>query len=150
MGYSVYFSDKNNRWQGYGVPAYCDYPDCKNVIDRGMGYVCCENQNHMASCEHFFCEEHKYQYVYQDELEDMTDEELEELGIDSRDEEPCDEDDGIICCKHKIEPKEHPSWIKHVSADDSWKQWREEESELWKEMQSRQVDPQQRYAQTWF
>jgi hypothetical protein len=36
MGYSVYWA--NGRWQGYGVPAYCDYPGCKEKIDRGMGW----------------------------------------------------------------------------------------------------------------
>jgi hypothetical protein len=36
MGYQVYWS--NGRWQGYGVPAYCDHKGCGNEIDRGLGY----------------------------------------------------------------------------------------------------------------
>lgn len=137
MGYSVYFSDKNNRWQGYGVPAYCDHPGCKNEIDRGMGYVCCDNQDHTASCGGFYCEEHKYLLIYQDDLENMSDEELKQLGIDSREEQARDEDDGIICCAHKpIEFKELPSWLKHVLTDDSWEEWRNEEPESVKKYQA--------------
>jgi hypothetical protein len=36
MGYSVYWA--NGRWQGYGIPAYCDYPGCSEEIDRGMRF----------------------------------------------------------------------------------------------------------------
>lgn len=36
MGYQVYWA--NGRWQGYGVPAYCDHKGCKEEIDRGLGY----------------------------------------------------------------------------------------------------------------
>lgn len=135
MGYSVYFSDKNNRWQGYGVPAYCDHPDCNNVIDRGIGYVCCDNQNHSASCGGFYCELHRYQMVYEDEIQDMSDEELNGLGIDSR-EERSQEDDGIICCTHKpIESKEHPDWLNHVLTDDSWDEWRNKNPEMTRKYQ---------------
>ena len=55
MGYSVYWM--YGRWQGYGVTAYCDYPGCNEIIDRGMGYTheeakednnvfCCNNHQH--------------------------------------------------------------------------------------------------------
>lgn len=137
MGYGLYFSDKNNRFQGYNMHAYCDHPGCKNEIDRGMGYACCDNPEHTASCGGFYCEEHKHQLVYQDELEDMSDEDLKRLGIDSREEQAHDEDDGIICCTHKpIEKdKEHPTWLKHVLTDETWQEWREKESEMAKHYQ---------------
>ena len=37
MGYQVYWM--YGRWQGYGVPSYCDYTGCMHKIDRGMGYA---------------------------------------------------------------------------------------------------------------
>lgn len=133
MGYSVYFSAKNNRWQGYGVPAYCDHPNCQNVIDRGVGYICCDNPNHTASCGGFFCELHRYQLVYEDQLHEMSEEEINRLGIDSR-EEQATEGDGIICCTHApIETKEHHEWLNHVLTDESWAEWRKEEPEVVRE-----------------
>lgn len=36
MGYQVYWA--NNRFQGYEVTAYCDYPGCTIEIDRGIAY----------------------------------------------------------------------------------------------------------------
>lgn len=36
MGYGLYW--EYGRWQGYGVPAYCDYPGCHEEVDRGLGY----------------------------------------------------------------------------------------------------------------
>lgn len=57
MGYSVYWA--NNRWQGYGIPAYCDYPGCRVEIDRGMGYQH-EEDNESSTPNVFCCEDHKY------------------------------------------------------------------------------------------
>lgn len=146
MGYSVYFSDKNNRWQGYGVPAFCDHPGCKNEIDRGMAYVCCGNQEHTNSCGGFYCAEHAElcTLISEDEFDEALDDEevQEQLELYGLTEMPIFDEDGYFYhCEHKpIEAKEHPSWIKHVSADESWKQWRDEEPELWKEMQGRVID----------
>lgn len=68
MGYEVYWY--NNRWQGYGVPAYCDYEGCYNKIDRGLGWAysqedeeppyifCCETHD-MINLEDFKFEEGK-------------------------------------------------------------------------------------------
>lgn len=55
MGYSVYWH--NGRWQGYGVPAYCDYPGCNKEIDRGMGY---SHKKGMNPDDPFLCSTHKY------------------------------------------------------------------------------------------
>lgn len=54
MGYQVYWA--NGRWQGYGVPAYCDYPGCEEIIDRGMGYLHSEDEDIAVFC----CDNHKY------------------------------------------------------------------------------------------
>lgn len=39
MGWSVGFDENWQRDIGYGVPAYCDHPQCKAEIDRGLDYV---------------------------------------------------------------------------------------------------------------
>lgn len=59
MGYSVY-EDRNvaGRWAGYAVPAECDLPDCTSLIDRGMAYLC-ENEEG-CGCGFFFCSDHLY------------------------------------------------------------------------------------------
>jgi hypothetical protein len=56
MGYQVYWS--NDRWQGYGVPAFCDYPGCKEEIDRGMGYAHDRDETPPSI---FTCEKHKFE-----------------------------------------------------------------------------------------
>lgn len=140
MGYSVYYSDKNKRWQGYGVPAYCDHPNCKKTIDRGMGYVCCDDQDHMYSCGGFYCAEHAdlCTLISKDEFEDLEDydvqEKLEEYGLTDL---PIFDGDGYFYhCQHKpIEAKEHPNWLEHIEKDESWREWREESPDELKRMQ---------------
>lgn len=68
MSYAVGNCGKHKRHIGYGVPAICDHPDCTEEIDRGLGYLCGEDF-HFASCHGYFCEEHRYNYVYGDEIE---------------------------------------------------------------------------------
>jgi hypothetical protein len=68
MGYSVYWS--NRRWQGYGVPAYCDYPECKNEIDRGLGYQH-EDDKENGTPSVFCCSDHQT-YNYDEFNPDLT------------------------------------------------------------------------------
>jgi len=56
MGYQIYWA--NGRWQGYGVPAYCDYENCKEEIDRGLAYRH-ENENDDETPRIFVCNKHK-------------------------------------------------------------------------------------------
>ena len=65
MGYQVYWS--NGRWQGYGVPAYCDYPGCKEEIDRGMGYSHTQDKEEPASV--FCCDNHTHENINSFEVE---------------------------------------------------------------------------------
>ena len=124
MGWSMGHCGEHKRDIGYGVPAPCDHPECNEIIDRGLAYRCCENIHHDASCKGYFCEEHRQNYVYQDELADMSPEELKVLGIDSN-EEVAQDDDGIICCRHTIQPhKEAVVWLEHILNDESWEVWR--------------------------
>lgn len=66
MGYSVYWH--NGRWQGYGVPAYCDYPECKEELNRGMGYS--HSQDNESPPSVFCCDKHIYKDIESFEVED--------------------------------------------------------------------------------
>lgn len=141
MGYSLYFSDKNNRFQGYNMHAYCDHPGCKNEIDRGMGYVCCGNQDHENSCGGFYCSEHSElcTLITEDEFEGLEDDEVQEqLEHYGLTEMPVFDEDGYFYhCQHQpIEKdKEHPDWLQHVLTDETWQEWREKEPEMAKHYQ---------------
>jgi len=102
MGWSLGFDTQWNRWIGYGVPAYCDYPGCKKRIDRGLAYVCCDAEPYGGEngCGLYFCGEHH--------------------DIDGK----CER---CASGKEPFNPKEeHPLWIKHILTDRSWKEWRRE------------------------
>jgi hypothetical protein len=105
MGWSLGFDSNWNRWIGYGVPAYCDYPGCNEKIDRGLNYICGgEPYGGNRGCGLYFCEKH--------------------LIINQKLPQLCDK------CNKRLKPfkpkKEHPEWIKHLLTDQSWKEWREE------------------------
>jgi hypothetical protein len=103
MGYGVY--DEGHRWAGYMVPAECDFPDCPEMIDRGLGYKCemhgyWEDDDtfiELDGCGLFFCTDHAWDYESHD----------------------------------AIEPKgDHPKWLWWILSSPSWKQWREESPKL--------------------
>jgi hypothetical protein len=112
MGWAVYESPSGHRlrWAGYGVPAYCDHPECNEKIDRGLAYICgmVNTAGADRGCRLHFCSKHllmspKY---------------------------------GQLCerCyprqKKPFDPKpDHPEWVQHVLTDESWKQWREDNPE---------------------
>lgn len=119
MGYQVY-EDRDardwgiERWAGYGVPAECDWPDCEQRIDRGLGYKC---ETHTwvddggddvvageDGCGLFFCEAHRYR--------------IEE--------------------HERIDPKpDSIEWVRHMLTDDSWQQWRDENPQQLPAMRAR-------------
>ena len=110
MGWSLGYDSNWERWIGYGVPAYCDYPGCREEIDRGLAYVCCEQQPHGGErgCGLYFCGKHH------------------------DGEGRCDR-----CAKGKKPYKpspEHLKWIKHRLTDKSWKQWRMENPDKVREL----------------
>lgn len=72
MGYQVYWA--NDRFQGYGVPAYCDYHGCKEEIDRGLGYVAGDKES-SSDPQFFFCHNHEYT-----DIENFEPEEKERPG----------------------------------------------------------------------
>ncbi len=104
MGWSLGWDSRWNRDIGYGVPAYCDHPKCNAVIDRGLAYVCCEQQPYGGEhgCGLYFCEEHR-----------------DHKGRCSR------------CARYDHNPykpkPDHPDWVNFKATDSSWACWREEQ-----------------------
>ena len=114
MGWSLGFDDNHKRDIGYGVPAYCDHPDCDKEIDRGLSYVCGgEPYGGENGCGLFFCPDH-LTFTYAGKL--------------------CGR---CIDKKPSFEPKkDHPEWIKWKLEDDSWEDWRKENPEIVKQMRA--------------
>lgn len=118
MGYQVY--KVGPRYGGYGVPAYCEQPECKKVIDRGISYACGGEPFSEMGCDRYFCEKHThYTYWKRDGSEEKCDHE-----------EDC-ECEGAPVCKRCADgkasfpyKKEHPTWMRWVLKDKSWAWWR--------------------------
>ena len=104
MGWSIGWDSRYNRDIGYGVIAYCDHPKCNMVIDRGLSYVCCDEEPYGGEhgCGLYFCSKHQ----------------------DYRGRCP-------KCARHDHKPNkpkpDHPDWIKHKQTDSSWTAWRREQ-----------------------
>lgn len=129
MGYEVYESKNNWRWQGHGVPAVCDHPDCNVLVDRGMGYACCDDPKHTNSCGGFFCSTHAELCtpIYEDEFEDLEKDEVKELLSEyDLTEMPTFDQSGVFfqCGHEPIQYKEHRSWLSFILEDESWEKWR--------------------------
>lgn len=107
MGWSVGYDASWNRDIGYGVPATCDHPGCGADIDRGLAYVCANQEPYGGDgCGLFFCEQHKAKWS--DRI-------------------------GAFCCERcaaEADPfdptSDVPQWIRHKLTDASWQRWREE------------------------
>lgn len=105
MSWSVGYDSNWKRDIGYGVPAYCDHPDCNEEIDRGLSYVCGgEPYGGDEGCGLYFCWRH---LLYATE--------------------------GPQRCERCIDggapftPKpDHPRWVEHKLTHESWAQWRAE------------------------
>jgi hypothetical protein len=99
MGWSIGYDDHWRRDIGYGVPAYCDHPGCDAEIDRGLSYVCCDEEPYGGErgCGLYFCGKHR--------------------GFG-----------GCSRCRNRKPPfpakPDHPRWIEHKLNDPSWVPWR--------------------------
>jgi hypothetical protein len=108
MSWSIGFDANWNRDIGYGVPAFCDHPDCGKKIDRGLAYVCGgQPYGGEFGCGLYFCGDH----LYCGEKEQLC--------------QRCDNHDNLS----PFEPTpDHPDWINHKATDPSWAEWRKEQS----------------------
>lgn len=99
MGWANCGKDSKGRPIGYAVGATCDHPGCDAKIDRGLGYVCgTMHGNTDFSCEKYFCEKHKTNYVMMAELEGNVCDECAERLINC-DEVDYDEEEGAFVDK---------------------------------------------------
>ncbi|MBN9357441.1 MAG: hypothetical protein J0I15_13385 [Herbaspirillum huttiense] len=109
MGWSIGYDDTHKRDIGYGVPAYCDHPGCKNEIDRGISYVCGgEPGGGEHGCGLFICAHHQRanKHCFQ----------LCQHCADRR--------------RKQLTPSEdHPDWMEWKLSHESWQQWRDENPE---------------------
>lgn len=107
MGYSCYELDKV-RDSGYGVPAYCDHPDCDEKIDRGMAHCCGSEPFSEYGCGLYFCSKH----LLWGRVPRGTDRYVQNCYRCSQYKKP-----------YKPKP-EHPEWMRHKLKDPSWNIWR--------------------------
>jgi hypothetical protein len=113
MGWGYGYDEKWQRDIGYIVaPAYCDHPECSEIIDRGLAYVCADQEPRGGEgCGLYFCEKHKGHSKWDEEDEDVA-------ALWS-----CCER-----CRDGLPPfpakPDHPIWTKWKMADASWKKWR--------------------------
>ncbi len=109
MSWAIGFDQNWDRDIGYGVPAYCDYPTCNEVIDRGLSYVCgSEPYGGQHGCGLYFCEKHLRFHQFRGSVSGGS---------------FCKR-----CIAHKdpyIPKDDHPDWLKHKATDPSWAAWRE-------------------------
>jgi hypothetical protein len=118
MSWALGGPDAHGRWIGYGVPATCDHPGCGKDIDRGLAYACGGGvMEHVPNCGLFFCTPH--------------------LGYFKED----DGDGGAFVCERCANGDESfdptpdtPEWINHLLTDESWQQWRDENSQQVEQM----------------
>lgn len=99
MGWSIGWDHIWKRDIGYGVPAYCDFPDCNEEIDRGLSYLCNNAEGDHTVCGLYFCEKHRYEEPY------------------------------CMSCNLSCTKLEHPEWINWKLTNESWQQWRDENPE---------------------
>lgn len=102
MGWSIGYDNYWKRDIGYGVPAYCDHPECNEQIDRGLSYVCGDAPyGGEHGCGLYFCSKHQ-----------------------EGEHQNCER------CSRWLDPfnpkQEHPEWMQWKLTDESWEQWRNE------------------------
>lgn len=136
MGWSLGGPDEHGRFVGYGVPAFCDHPDCAEEIDRGLAYVC-GNQEPFGGehgCGLYFCENHRDGWGYCERCSPY----VPHFNDDYPDDEDREHDEELPDVPRdwsSFEPKpEHPRWIAHLLFDKSWAQWRKENPAKVKEL----------------
>lgn len=112
MGWSVGYDEHWKRDIGYGVPAWCDHPDCDEFINRGLSYACGgEPYGGDNGCGLYFCDSHIFCNGTPQCRRCVTDR-------GERSERP----------PFKAKP-DHPDCIDHKATDPSWAAWRAEQEQ---------------------
>jgi len=102
MGWAIGYEKHWERDIGYGVPSICDYPHCSEKIDRGLAYVCCNEEPYGGEegCGLYFCAKHS------------------------------DYEGKCVRCQNNDKPfKPKPDtkeWVNHKNTHPSWEDWRKE------------------------
>ena len=131
MWYAVY--EVWDRFWWYGVPAVCEHPWCKKVIDRWMWCACWWMPFSDHGCDRYFCEKHLRYVMYNKNWTILSD--------DATDEEYDNATSVNLCkrCRDNKDPfpykPEHKKWVKHILNDESWEEWRWNNPEKVKELQ---------------
>lgn len=114
MGWSIGYDNNWRRHIGYGVPAWCDHPECDAKIDRGLSHVCGgpHPYGEPHGCGLYFCGKHLT----------LT----RRGGADPYFVDLCPR-----CVAYRRTPyarpkPDHPEWIRHQLTDPTWKAWRDE------------------------
>jgi len=111
MSWSIGYDERWHRDVGYGVPAFCDHPGCKQAIDRGLPYVCGGQPfGGEHGCGLFFCAAHRHTASARRDHAELC-------GRCMRGKSP-----------YKPTPDD-PAWIRWKLDDESWAQWRDENPE---------------------
>lgn len=124
MGYAVY-NVGAVRYGGYGVPAYCEHPECTKEIDRGVSFACGGEPFSEWGCDRYFCGKHRH-FTCTRELQNEGEECDDKCDADHV--EVCERcRDGEASFDYK---QEHPRWMYHQVHDHSWAEWRSEHPDL--------------------
>ncbi|MEO1035247.1 MAG: hypothetical protein AAFX44_06765 [Pseudomonadota bacterium] len=133
MGWSIGWDSNWQRDIGYGVPAYCDHPECNEEIDRGLSFVCGgEPYGGEHGCGLYFCEKHRANWIEDgDHIYPVCDRCASQPWLRENDDGVLVIHDIIVHGNYEIpepfEPKpEHPTWLRWKLRDASWHQWRQE------------------------
>lgn len=119
MGYACYQVGKRDG--GYGVPAHCEYPSCRRVIDRGMPYACGGEPFSEHGCDRYFCSKHLTIGYFQPDGE-LCDCPVGDCACDMI--EVCER-----CARGEASfpyKPEHKTWMRWKLKDPSWEQWRKD------------------------
>jgi len=128
MGYQIY--KVGHRWGGYGVPSYCEHPDCSEEIDRGMAHACGGEPFSEIGCDKYFCGKHLVLAGF--DLDNLPCKHIKKCKCEC----------GFVCerCAAGESPfdykPEHPTWVKHLLKDKSWAKWRKENPQEVKELRA--------------
>lgn len=127
MGYQVYedrdaLADGVERWAGYGVPAECDWPDCTEMIDRGMGFKCEDHGGYVLMLDG--------EPISYSRFEDEPDAEEEWTQTPGCGLYFCEQhrEDTTAHIAFRAKP-DHPTWVNHMLTDESWADWRNDNPE---------------------